>query len=92
MADRDPEIRENRYPKLEMVRLAIPRRVYSNNHMEYVAVALKNVFDRREELKSGFNITWEAPIMRHFTVELERKENPVLQLPNKLKNLELVAN
>jgi tryptophanase len=41
--------------------------------MEYVAVALKNVFNRREELNSGFNITWEAPIMRHFTVELERK-------------------
>ena len=73
LADRDPKTRENRYPKLEMLRLAIPRRVYSNNHMEYVAVALKNVFDRREELKSGFNITWEAPIMRHFTVELERK-------------------
>jgi tryptophanase len=91
LADRDPETRENRYPKLEMVRLAIPRRVYSNNHMEYVAVALKNVFDRREELKSGFNITWEAPIMRHFTVELERKENPVLRLPDKLKNLETVT-
>ena len=73
LADRDPETRENRYPKLEMLRLAIPRRVYSNNHMEYVAVALKNVFNRREELNSGFNITWEAPIMRHFTVELERK-------------------
>lgn len=72
LADRDPETRENRYPKLEMLRLAIPRRVYSNNHMEYVAVALKNVFDRREEMKNGFSITWEAPIMRHFTVELER--------------------
>jgi len=92
LADRDPETRENRYPKLEMVRLAIPRRVYSNNHMEYVAVALKNVFDRREELKGGFNITWGASIMHHFTVELERKENPVLQVPNKLKNPELVEN
>jgi tryptophanase len=92
LADRDPETRENRYPKLEMLRLAIPRRVYSNNHMEYVAVALKNVFDRREELKSGFTITWEAPIMRHFTVELERKEKSDLLFSNKLKNLELVAN
>lgn len=72
LADRDPVTRENRYPKLEMVRLAIPRRVYSNNHMDYIAVALKNVFDRRNELKNGFRITWEAPIMRHFTVELER--------------------
>ena len=92
LADRDPETRENRYPKLEMVRLAIPRRVYSNNHMEYVAVALKNVFDRREELKNGFAITWEAPIMRHFTVELQRIEKRELLFSNKLKNLEVVSN
>jgi tryptophanase len=74
-----------------MLRLAIPRRVYSNNQMEYVAMALKNALDRREELKSGFNITWEAPIMRHFTIKLERKENKVLPLSNKLKNLETVT-
>lgn len=71
MADRDPVTRENRYPALEMVRLAIPRRVYTNNHMDVVAVALKNVFDRRDEIISGLRITREAPIMRHFTVELE---------------------
>ena len=71
MADRDPVTRENRYPALEMMRLAIPRRVYTNNHMDVVAVALKNVFDRRNEIKSGLRITQEAPIMRHFTVELE---------------------
>jgi len=39
--------------------------------MDVVAVALKNVFDRRTEIKSGLRITREAPIMRHFTVELE---------------------
>jgi tryptophanase len=73
LADRDPVSRENRYPKLELLRLAIPRRVYSFNHMDYIAVALKNVWDRRNELKSGFEITYEAPIMRHFTVELKKK-------------------
>ncbi len=72
MADRDPITRENRYPKLEMVRLAIPRRVYSNNHMDVVAVALKNVWDRRDTITRGLKITYEAPIMRHFTVEMER--------------------
>ena len=71
MADRDPITRENRYPKLEFLRLAIPRRVYTNNHMDVVAVALKNVFDRRNELTRGMRIIREAPIMRHFTIELD---------------------
>jgi tryptophanase len=72
LADRDPETRENRFPVLEMVRLAIPRRVYSNNHMDYVAAALKNVYDRRNKVTRGVEIVSEAPIMRHFTVELKR--------------------
>ncbi|PKP19637.1 MAG: tyrosine phenol-lyase [Bacteroidetes bacterium HGW-Bacteroidetes-21] len=72
LADRDPDTRMDRLPKLELLRLAIPRRVYTNNHMDYIAAALKNVFDRRNELQHGFRITWEAPIMRHFTVDLER--------------------
>ncbi|WP_372751246.1 tryptophanase [Labilibaculum sp.] len=72
LADRDPETRENRYPSLELLRLAIPRRTYTNNHMDVVAVALKNVFDRRLEIKHGFKIVNEAPIMRHFTVQLEK--------------------
>tara|TARA_B100000767_G_scaffold259272_1_gene268896 strand:- start:3129 stop:4505 length:1377 start_codon:yes stop_codon:yes gene_type:complete len=72
LADRDPLTRDNRFPKLEMVRLAIPRRVYTLSHMEYVAVAIKKVFDTRDEAKSGYSIKWEAPIMRHFTIELEK--------------------
>jgi len=72
LADRDPVTRENRFPKLELLRLAIPRRVYTNNHMDYIAAALKNVYDRRHEIQRGVEITWEAPIMRHFTVELEK--------------------
>ena len=71
LADRDPETRENRFGGLEFVRLAIPRRTYTNNHMDVVAAALKNVFDRRSEIKSGVEIVKEAPIMRHFTVELK---------------------
>jgi len=73
MADRDPVTRENRYPKLEMIRLAIPRRVYTNNHRDYVAAVVSNVFDRKENIKRGFKIKREAPILRHFTIELERQ-------------------
>lgn len=72
LADRDPITRENRYPALELLRLAIPRRVYTNNHMDVIAAALKNVYDRRAEITRGFVITREQPIMRHFTVELDR--------------------
>ena len=71
MADRDPVTRENRYPDLELVRLAIPRRVYSNNHMSYVAATIINVFEKRYNIKKGFKIVKEAPILRHFTVELQ---------------------
>ncbi len=77
LADRDPETRENRYPKLELLRLAIPRRTYTNNHMDYIAVAMKNVFERRNEITSGYSITWEPPILRHFTVKLEEADAQV---------------
>ncbi len=72
MADRDPDTRENRYPELELVRLAIPRRVYTNSHMDYVAATVANVYERRNEITLGLKILREAPIMRHFTVELEK--------------------
>ena len=70
LADRDPVTRENRFGGLDLLRLAIPRRVYTNNHMDVIAVALKNVFDRRNSISNGVKIVWEAPIMRHFTVKL----------------------
>lgn len=72
LADRDPETRENRYPRLELLRLAIPRRVYTNNHMDYIAASLSNVFEHRDKITRGLKILYEAPIMRHFTVRLER--------------------
>ena len=72
LADRDPVTRENRFGGLDLLRLCVPRRVYTNNHMDVIAVALKNVFDRREEITRGVRIAWEAELMRHFTVKLER--------------------
>ncbi|MGV6945859.1 tryptophanase [Sphingobacterium kyonggiense] len=73
LADRDPETRQDRFPKLELLRLAIPRRTYSYKHLDYVAVALKNIFDRRDEIKSGLEIVWESEILRHFTILLKKK-------------------
>lgn len=71
LADRDPVTRENRFGGNDFVRLAIPRRVYTDNHMNVIAAALKNVFDRRDEITRGVKIIWEAELMRHFTVQLE---------------------
>ncbi|HBE42474.1 MAG TPA: tyrosine phenol-lyase [Bacteroidales bacterium] len=71
MADRNPLTRENRYPVNEFVRLAIPRRVYSDNHMGYVAAVVKNVFNRKGTINKGFRIKKEEPFLRYFTLELE---------------------
>ena len=74
LADRDPVTRENRFGGLDLLRLCVARRVYTNNHMDVIAVALKNVFDRRNEITRGMRIVWETELMRHFTVKLERIE------------------
>ena len=66
LADRDPETKENRFNGLDLLR------VYTDNHMDVIAAALKNVYDRREQITRGVAIEWEAPLMRHFTVKLKR--------------------
>ncbi len=55
---------------LELVRLAIPRRVYTQSHIDYVAEVIIDVFNRRNELK-GMVITEETPLLRHFTAKLK---------------------
>ncbi len=72
MADRDPLTRKNRYPDLELIRMAIPRRVYTNSHMDYIATCIFNVFERRDQIIKGYKIISEAPILRHFTVTLAK--------------------
>ena len=72
LADRDPITRENRFGGLDLLRLCIARRSYTNNHMDVIAAALKNVYDRRNEITRGVKIVWETELMRHFTVKLER--------------------
>ena len=75
LADRDPVTRENRFGGLDLCRLAISRRTYTDNHMRVIAVALKNIYDRRNEITRGYEIIEEAPLMRHFTVKLAPKKD-----------------
>jgi tryptophanase len=53
---------------MDLVRLAIPRRVYTKSHMDYVLEAVLEVFERRERIK-GMKITWQPPTLRHFTAK-----------------------
>ncbi|MBX2939453.1 MAG: tryptophanase [Ferruginibacter sp.] len=54
---------------LDLVRMAIPRRVYTQSHIDYVAEVLIEVHKKREHIK-GLQITYEAPVLRHFTAHL----------------------
>ena len=57
--------------QLELVRLAIPRRVYTQSHIDYVAEVIIEVFNARDKIR-GLHIVEEAPILRHFTVKLQQ--------------------
>ncbi len=69
-ARRDSETGETIYPELELIRLAIPRRVYTQTHLDYVVSALVKIWDRRDELR-GLRFTYEPPVLRHFTARFE---------------------
>ncbi|MFN3309367.1 MAG: tryptophanase [Anaerolineales bacterium] len=66
----DPQSGEIHYSPLEVVRLAIPRRVYTDNHIRHVAQSVINLYERRQELK-GMRLVWAPPGLRHFTAHLE---------------------
>ncbi len=59
--------------KMDLVRLAIPRRVYTQSHMDYVIEVILAVWKRREHIQ-GMHLTFEAPFLRHFTAHLEPVE------------------
>jgi tyrosine phenol-lyase len=67
---RDPETGQELPARKELVRLAIPRRVYTQSHVDYVVEAILNVFARREQLR-GYRITWQTPFLRHFSCHFE---------------------
>jgi tryptophanase len=62
----DPVSGEMSYPLLELVRLALPRRTYTQAHLDFVADTIYRVWDKRQSLQ-GFKITYEPKLLRHFT-------------------------
>jgi tyrosine phenol-lyase len=75
-AGRDPETGDHKYPALELTRLAIPRRVYTQAHMDVVAEAVKAVYDAREQTR-GLKMVYEPKYLRFFQARFEQigKEN-----------------
>jgi tyrosine phenol-lyase len=64
-AGRDPKTGKNRYPKLELVRLTIPRRVYTQAHMDVVAESVQTLYERRNRIR-GLKMTYEPRYLRFF--------------------------
>jgi len=69
-AHSDPETGKIVYPKLELLRLAIPRRTYTQSHMDYVADTLKHIKNRASTIH-GYKFTYAPELLRHFTAQFE---------------------
>jgi len=67
----DPDSGEMHFPEMELVRMALPRRTYTQSHLDYVVNVLKNI-DAKKESLSGYRIIKEPKLMRHFTATFER--------------------
>lgn len=71
MLGNDPDTGEQLKAEFEFTRLAVPRRVYTQAHLDVVADALVAVKERAHTIRRGYRITWEPPILRHFQAKLE---------------------
>jgi len=69
-AYRDERTGETVYPDMELVRLAIPRRVYTQSHLDYVADAILSLDKKRDSMR-GLRIVYETRFLRHFTARFE---------------------
>jgi tryptophanase len=67
----DKKTGETIMPKLDLLRLTIPRRVYTNNHMDYVAESIIRIYERRKEVK-GLKRVYAPPLLGHFLARFER--------------------
>ena len=70
-AGRDPKTGDHRYPALELMRLAIPRRVYTQAHIDVVAEAVKAVYEAREKTR-GLKMVYEPKYLRFFQARFTR--------------------
>ena len=70
-AGRDPKTGDHRYPSLELTRLAIPRRVYTQAHMDVVAESIRAVYEAREQTR-GLKMVYEPKYLRFFQARFER--------------------
>jgi tryptophanase len=66
----DPESGTFKPARMERVRLAIPRRVYTQSHMDYVVECVGEVFKKRKNF-NGMRIAFEPPVLRHFTARFQ---------------------
>lgn len=71
MMGNDPDTGEQIESQFEFTRLAVPRRVYTQAHMDVIVDALIAIKEKAHTFKRGYRITWEPPILRHFQAHLE---------------------
>jgi len=70
LSGRNPATGEHDYARLELLRLAVPRRTYTQSHLDWVAKSVIDVYRRRDEVR-GVRFTYEPPVLRHFTARFE---------------------
>jgi tyrosine phenol-lyase len=87
-AGRDPVTNDNRKPKLELVRYTIPRRVFTNLHMDVAAEGTIELFERRHEIQ-GLKFTYEPPVLRFFQAIFE--PIPLQESKKEMERLHAVA-